>query len=64
MGRAILDDPELQCNGCSQPALLSDAQYEAGVSRIESALRRAERDDPVAFKVDVAMMLERGTVDA
>jgi hypothetical protein len=63
-GRAVLADPELQRNGCSQLALLSDAQYEAGISRIESALRRAERDDPVAFKVDVAMMLERGTVDA
>jgi hypothetical protein len=53
----------LQRNGCSQLALLSDAQYEAGISRIESALRCAERDDPVAFKVDVAMMLECGTVD-
>jgi len=62
-GRAVLADPELQRNGCSQLALLSDAQYEAGISRIESALRRAERDAPVAFKVDIAMILECGTVD-
>jgi len=62
-GRAILADPELQRNGCSQLALLSDAQYEAGISRIESALRRAEPEDAVAFKVDIAMMLECGTVE-
>ena len=62
-GRAVLADPELQRNGCSQLALLSDAQYEAGISRIESVLRRAERDDAIAFKVDIAMMLECGTVD-
>jgi SAM-dependent methyltransferase len=63
-GRAVLADPELQRNGCSQLALLSDAQYAAGISRIESALRRAERDDAVAFKVDIAMMLQCGIVDA
>jgi hypothetical protein len=63
-GRAILADPELQRKGCSQLALLSDAQYEAGIRRIESALSRAERDDAIAFKVDIAMMLECGTVDA
>ena len=63
-GRAVLADPELQRNGCSQLALLSDAQYAAGISRIESALRRAEPDDAVAFEVDIAMMLECGTVEA
>ena len=63
-GRAVLADPELQRNGCSQLALLSDAQYEAGIRRIESALRWAERDDAVAFEVDIAMLLECGTVDA
>ena len=63
-GRAVLADPELQRNGCSQLALLSDAQYEAGISRIESALRRAERADTVAFEVDIAMILDCGTVDA
>ena len=63
-GRAVLADPELQRKGCSQLALLSDAQYETGISRIESALRRAEPDDTLAFKVDIAMMLESGTVDA
>jgi SAM-dependent methyltransferase len=63
-GRAVLADPELQRNGCSQLALLSDAQYDAGISRIESALRRGERDRSVAFKVDIAMMLECGTIGA
>jgi SAM-dependent methyltransferase len=63
-GRAVLADPELQRNGCSQLALLSDAQYDAGIGRIESALRRAEGKAEVAFKVDIAMMLECGTVEA
>jgi len=63
-GRAVFADPELQRNGCSQLALLSDAQYEAGIRRIESSLRRAERADAVAFEVDIAMMLDCGTVDA
>ena len=63
-GRAVFADPELQRNGCSQLALLSDSQYEAGIRRIESSLRRAERADAVAFEVDIAMMLDCGTVDA
>jgi ubiquinone/menaquinone biosynthesis C-methylase UbiE len=63
-GRAVFADPELQRNGCSQLALLSDAQYDAGIGRIESALRRPEQNRSVAFKVDIAMMLECGTVDA
>jgi SAM-dependent methyltransferase len=63
-GRAVLADPELQRNGCSQLALLSDAQYDAGIGRIESALRRAKGDAQVAFEVDIAMMLECGTVEA
>ena len=63
-GRAVLADPELQRNGCSQLALLSDEQYDAGISRIESALRRGERDRSVAFNVDIAMMLECGTIGA
>jgi hypothetical protein len=62
--RAVLADLELRRNGCSQLALLTDAQYRAGISRIESTLYRAERDAPVAFKVDIAMMLECGTAEA
>jgi ubiquinone/menaquinone biosynthesis C-methylase UbiE len=63
-GRAVLADPELQRKGCSQLALLSDAQYEAGIGRIESALWQTEAGAQVAFKVDIAMMLECGTVEA
>ena len=62
-GRSVLADPELQRNGCSQLALLSDAQYDAGIRRIESALQRSQRDAPVAFQVDIAMMLTCGTVE-
>jgi SAM-dependent methyltransferase len=42
IGPAVLDDPFLQKNACSQLALLSDEEYAAGLRRIEAALARAE----------------------
>jgi ubiquinone/menaquinone biosynthesis C-methylase UbiE len=41
VGRDVLDDPELQRNGCSQMALLTDRQYAAGIDRIKSAIALA-----------------------
>lgn len=62
-GREVLNDPEMQRNGCSQMALLTDRQYAAGIERIESALRLSDRDNSPVFKVDVAMMMQCGHVD-
>ena len=64
LGRAVLDDPELQRNGCSQMALLSDEQYAAGIERIESAIRRSKQGVPALFKVDIEMMMQCGHVDS
>jgi hypothetical protein len=58
LGAAVLEDPELQRNGCSQMALLTDEQYAAGVERIKAVLRRS--DGPSVFKADVAMMMQCG----
>ena len=60
VGAAVFDDPELQRNGCSQMALLTDEQYAAGIERIRSAIRRSKPDAPVLFKVDIAMMMQCG----
>lgn len=63
LGRAVLDNPELQRRGCSQMALLTDEQYAAGIARMESAIGRAEGGAPPAFKVDIAFMLQCGSVN-
>ena len=42
-GRDVLSDPYLRKNTCSQLALLSDEAYATGLSRIEAALRQAEK---------------------
>lgn len=41
-GREILGDPFLEKNSCSQLALLSEAEYAAGVQRIRQALGAAD----------------------
>ena len=41
-GLAVLEDPFLAKNACSQLALLSDQAYEEGLDRIRRALARAE----------------------
>jgi len=63
LGCAVFEDPELQRRGCSQMALLTDEQYGAGIERIRSALRSANPEDPPAFKVDIAMMMQCGYID-
>lgn len=41
VGRAVLDDPFLGKDSCSQLALLSDAAYARGMQRIQAALARS-----------------------
>jgi SAM-dependent methyltransferase len=41
-GTAVLDDPFLKKEACSQLALLSDEAYQAGLQRIRTALAQAE----------------------
>jgi hypothetical protein len=62
LGEAVFDDPELQRNGCSQMALLTDEQYAAGIARIHVALRRSVPAEPHVFKVDIAMLMQCGYV--
>lgn len=63
VGATVLDDPELQRNGCSQMALLTDEQYAAGVERIRAAIRRAEGGAAPVFGVDIAFMMVCGMLD-
>jgi ubiquinone/menaquinone biosynthesis C-methylase UbiE len=63
-GAAVFNDPELQRNGCSQMALLTDEQYAQGIARIRSAVQNAKDGETPTFKVDIAMMLVSGVVGA
>lgn len=61
-GRAVLDDPFLQKNSCSQLALLTEEAYAAGLDRIHSALAKAEaRGETLAFRTDnvISMLVGR-----
>jgi SAM-dependent methyltransferase len=58
IGQTIFEDPELQRNGCSQMALLTDEQYAAGIERIESSIRSADRDRPAVFKAEINMIMQ------
>jgi ubiquinone/menaquinone biosynthesis C-methylase UbiE len=62
LGHAVFDDPELQRNGCSQLALLTDEQYAAGIKRIRLALQSSKPDETPAFNVDIAMTMQCGHV--
>jgi ubiquinone/menaquinone biosynthesis C-methylase UbiE len=62
LGQAVFEDPELQRRGCSQMALLTDAQYAAGIERIKSAIWKARSDEPPVFKADIAMIMQCGRV--
>lgn len=63
VGAAVLEDPELQRNGCSQMALLTDEQYAAGIERIKSALLLSESREPPTFGANIAMMMHCGYVE-
>ena len=60
-GRAVLDDPFLQQNSCSQLALLSQEAYQAGLHCIEAALDRAEAaGETLTFPVDTPLAMISG----
>jgi ubiquinone/menaquinone biosynthesis C-methylase UbiE len=63
VGQAVLEDPELQRNGCSQMALLTDEQYAAGIERIKATLLLSECGEPPSFGANIAMMMYCGYVD-
>ena len=63
MGRAVLDDPFLQKNSCSQLALLTDEAYTAGLERIHAALATAEaRGKTLVFRTDNRISMLVGSV--
>jgi ubiquinone/menaquinone biosynthesis C-methylase UbiE len=60
-GRAVLDDPFLKKDSCSQLALLSDDAYARGVRRIEAALDEAETAGiELVFQVDTELEMLTG----
>jgi ubiquinone/menaquinone biosynthesis C-methylase UbiE len=62
-GRAVLDDPFLRKDSCSQLALLSDEAYAAGLDRIEAALSSAEAaGETILFATDLLLAMIVGRV--
>ena len=60
-GRAVLDDPFLRQESCSQLALLSREAYQAGLRRIEAALDEAETaGETLVFPVDTSLAMISG----
>jgi SAM-dependent methyltransferase len=60
-GRAVLDDPFIRQESCSQLALLSRAAYQAGLRRIETALDEAEAaGETLVFPVDTPLAMIGG----
>jgi hypothetical protein len=57
-GRAVFDDPFIQPHACSQLALLSEAEYQAGLRNMEAALAQAEaRGETLTFTVDTPLAM-------
>jgi ubiquinone/menaquinone biosynthesis C-methylase UbiE len=64
IGRDVLADPFLQKHACSQLALLSEAAYADGLSRIEHALEKAEpRGQSLVFLSMIEIALMSGRAD-
>ncbi len=58
----VLDDPFLQKHTSSQLALLSNAEYAAGVQRIKTAIARADAaGNTLRFPTELIMEMVRGT---
>jgi hypothetical protein len=56
IGRGVLEDPYLKKNATSQLILISDADYYAGIARIQAALQEAEDQGRVlVFPVDITL---------
>ncbi len=63
MGRAVLTDPFLQKNTCSQLALLSDEAYADGLKRIHAELDAAQaRNETLVFRTDILISMVVGRV--
>jgi ubiquinone/menaquinone biosynthesis C-methylase UbiE len=57
-GRAVFDDHFLQKDATSQLALLSDAAYAEGITRIEAALQAAEQaGEAITFRTDLILKM-------
>ena len=57
-GWEVLDDPFLQKHAVSQLAILSDADYDAGIEKIKNALKKAEENNetltfPTRLRLDL-----------
>jgi len=62
-GRAILDDHFIQRYGTSEFMNLTDAQYQAGIDRIKSAIADAEaRGEEAVFKTELQLKMAVGRV--
>jgi len=62
-GRAILDDHFIQRHGTSQLMSLTDAQYQAGIDRIQSAIAEAEaRGEEALFRSELQLKMAVGRV--
>jgi SAM-dependent methyltransferase len=60
-GRAVLDDPFIRQESCSQLALLSREAYQAGLRRIEAALAEAKAaGETLIFPVDTPLAMISG----
>lgn len=60
-GRQVLCDPFLAKGSCSQLALLTDEEYQAGLTRIREDLDRAEaRGEVLRFTSDIALAMLSG----
>ncbi len=63
IGRAVLLDPFLQKDSCSQLALLSDEAYAAGLRRIEAAVAQAEAmGKTLTFPVEITISMLTGWI--
>ncbi|MFN8413280.1 MAG: class I SAM-dependent methyltransferase [Anaerolineales bacterium] len=60
-GRKVLDDPFLKHSATSQLALLSDEEYQAGVKKIELALKQAEaKEERISFRSEIPVKMYLG----
>jgi ubiquinone/menaquinone biosynthesis C-methylase UbiE len=58
VGRQVLSDPFLQKTACSQLALLSEAEYSAGMASLEQAIQRAEQEGSVLeFRTEITIFM-------
>ncbi len=60
-GRSVFSDPFLAKNSNSQLALLTDAEYAAGLQRIENVIKQAEKEErEIQFSAELPFMMITG----